>query len=250
MVNTSDLYYDLYDDKYMKRRQPRHNHCSLYLFFLLCLRSSFVFLAFLIAAALFPRKWKYISGSNCNFEVCVNNTGFHSNLIVKTKNDIFDWHNYLDIDEIGLDDADNYKYLSFGWGDRDFYMSTPRLKDIKFMTSFKALFLPTSSVMYVQGYEYLPKFAEIKCIKIQKNDYLQIINYIQASFQLDSKNRTIRVGNGHTPNAGFYRAKGSYSILKNCNSWTAQGLRTADVNTPLWDGLPAAIIWHLKSSCK
>ncbi|OUL28454.1 DUF2459 domain-containing protein [Nostoc sp. 106C] len=102
---------------------------------------------------------------------------------------------------------------------------------------------------YVQGYQLIPDYLEVKCIKVNKNNYLELIKFIQATFKIDTKGRVIRIGNGHTANASFYDALGSYSILRNCNTWTAEALRKADVNTPLWDGLSAAIMLHLRSGC-
>lgn len=128
-------------------------------------------------------------------------------------------------------------------------MSTPSVADIKLSTTLKALFLPTPAVMSVKGYNLIPDYLQVKCTKINQTDYLQLMQFIQASFKLDAKGKNIRLGNGHSHNAGFYAANGSYSILRSCNNWTAAGLRQADVNTPLWDGIPLAIMWHLRSNC-
>ncbi|MEM7553582.1 MAG: DUF2459 domain-containing protein [Cyanobacteria bacterium P01_A01_bin.84] len=201
-----------------------------------------------------PRKWGNYSHQSCNYQVCIANTGIHSNILVKTKNNVHNWNNYLSVDKVGIDtrknDDDTYKYLSFGWGDKDFYMSVTSLSDFSFSTTFKAVFLPTPSVMYVKGYQSLPNNIEVKCIRTNKTNYLKLINFIKTSFQLDKSGNKIRIGNGHTSNAGFYAAKGNYSIFRTCNTWAAEGLRKADINTPLWDGLSAAIIFHLKSGCE
>lgn len=206
-------------------------------------------LTLLVIGALTPIKWSNSDKHSCNLEICISNTGIHTNIIVPTKNDVFDWHNNLSLDKLGTDSANDYKYLSFGWGERDFYLSTPSLADLKFSTTFKALFLTNSSVIYVKGYQFIPSNLEVKCIKVNKTDYLQLMQFIQATFQVDAKGRKIRIRHGHTNNASFYEAVGSYSILKNCNSWTGEGLRKADINTPVWDGLSSAIMWHLRSSC-
>jgi uncharacterized protein (TIGR02117 family) len=216
-----------------------------------CYFLSFVFfsLALLAIAVLIPRKWSDYSQQRCNLNICVSNTGIHSNIIVPIKNNVFNWSENILIDGIGIDAINNYNYLSFGWGDRDFYMSTPSLTDINLSTTLKALFLPTSSVMDVKGYQSIPNYLEVKCIKVSQTDYLRLMEFIQATFQVDAKGRKIRLGDGHTTNAGFYAANGSYSVLRTCNSWTGEGLRKANVNTPLWDGLSFAIMWHLRSSC-
>jgi uncharacterized protein (TIGR02117 family) len=207
-------------------------------------------LALLAIGALIPRKWSSYSKTGCELKVCVANTLIHTNILLPTKNDVFDWHQYLAIEKVGIDAAKDYNYLSFGWGDRDFYMSTPTLADVKLSTTFRALFVPTPSVMYIQGYQKIPQNLEVKCVQVNKNDYLQLVKYIQAGFEVDKSGRKIRIGNGHTTNAGFYAAMGSYSILRNCNSWAAEALRKADINTPFWDGLSSAIVWHLRSGCE
>ncbi len=216
-----------------------------------CYFSSFVFssLALLAIGVLIPRKWSDYSQHNCNLDICISNTGIHSNILIPIKNDIFDWHKNILVDKIGIDTINSYKYLSFGWGERDFYMLTPSMADLKLSKALKALFLSNASVIDVKGYQSIPNYFEVKCIKVNQKDYLRLMEFIQATFQVDAKGRKIRLGDGHTANAGFYAANGSYSILKTCNSWTAEGLRRANVNTPLWDGLSFAVMWHLKSSC-
>jgi uncharacterized protein (TIGR02117 family) len=204
---------------------------------------------FLIGAFI-PRKWSNYSQQACDYQICIANTGFHSNILIPTENNAYNWHDYLSIDKIGIDAADNYKYLSFGWGDKNFYMSVTTLSDINFSTAFKAAFLPTHSVMYVKGYRSLPKNIEVNCIKVDKANYLRLIEFIEASFQTTQNARITRIGNGHTSNAGFYAAKGNYSILRTCNTWTGDALRKADINTPVWDALSFAIMFHLKSGCE
>ncbi len=217
-------------------------HC----FFVAAL-SSFTFL---LIGYLTPRKWSVSSKTSCNFEICIHDAGIHSNIVVPVRNTVFDWNNYLSLGKIGFARNEQYKYLSFGWGDHDFYMQTPTWADLDIAITFRALFFPTPSVMYVQGYQLFPQNLKIKCVKANKNDYLQLMNFINDSFQIDKKGRKIRIGKGHSSNAGFYAAKGSYSLLRNCNTWTAEGLRKADINTPLWDGLSSAIMLHLHSGCE
>jgi uncharacterized protein (TIGR02117 family) len=206
-------------------------------------------LAFLTIGILTPRQIGIHPKKNCNIQICVSNTGIHSNIILPLKNNIFDWQDYLSINEIGTDTINNYNFLSFGWGDRDFYLSTPTLADFKLDITFKALFLPTPSVVYVKGYQAIPNDLEVKCVRITEFEYFQLTNYIQATFKDDAKGQIIRIADGHTDNAGFYSAVGNYSILRNCNSWTGEALRTANVNTPLWDGLSFAIMLHLRNNC-
>ncbi|OUL25077.1 hypothetical protein BV378_16010 [Nostoc sp. RF31YmG] len=99
----------------MKFTQNLLARCFLYrrYFYRLCLFS----LALLAVCVFIPRKWSYQPKENCNLVICISNTGIHSNIIISTKNYVFDWHKYIFIERIGIDNLDDYNYLSFGWGD-------------------------------------------------------------------------------------------------------------------------------------
>lgn len=201
----------------------------------------------LLLGALLPRKWGNYLQQSCDVKICAANIGIHSDIIVPIKNDIFDWQQFLSLANNGREDSTNYRYLSFGWGDRDFYMQSPtQLKQILTL-GFQALFFSDASVIRVQLYQTLPRNMEIKCVGISKSNYLNLIQFIKNSFRLDNSG-VIKL-NYNSINVKFYAAKAQYSILQNSNNWTAAGLQKAQVNTPIWAGLSTAIMLHLNSIC-
>ncbi|MGL5065481.1 MAG: TIGR02117 family protein [Microcoleus sp.] len=197
-----------------------------------------------------PRKWGNFAPTDCRIPIYVRNQGIHTEIIVPVKNEYFNWNQFLPLTEIGRDANSDYKYLGFGWGDRAFMLATPTSATIDPIITFKALFLPTPSTMQVQGYGALPFDRATKCVKISSANYLRIVNFIKNSFQLDAAGNTIKISYGYHNHDSFYEAKGSYSILRSCNDWTAEALREADVNTPVWSTLSSAIMLHLNSGCK
>ncbi|MGK7874882.1 MAG: DUF2459 domain-containing protein [Xenococcaceae cyanobacterium] len=205
---------------------------------------------FLLIGSLIPRKWGNDFQEICECQICVSNSGFHTDLLVPVQNQIFDWQNYLSEKDIPPDVSVPYRYVGFGRGDRTFYMEPPPRLSRKLSTGFKALFLPTPSVIRVQGHRKIPQNIEVKCFGVSRIGYLKLIEFIKASFQLDNQGRKILIGYDRHFQASFYGAKGSYSLLRNSNSWTAEGLRSANVNTPLWTGFSWAIMFHLNRSCE
>ena len=192
----------------------------------------------------------HITNEECKFSVCIINDGMHINIVLPVNNNIVDWGKFINISTIGKGGKDNYKYLTFGWGDRDFYIQTPTLAELNLITAFKALFLPTPSTILVQGFSEIPQNQETKCVEVTQTDYLQLTQFIQKTFQMDSQNEPIRIANGHSSNSGFYAANGNYSIVKTCNNWVAEALRKANVDTPLWAGLSSAVMLHFKRTCE
>lgn len=198
-----------------------------------------------------PRKWGNLSRSDCEVDIYVANSGgIHADIIVPVRHPIWDWQRYLSLPEIGRDAKENYNYLSFGWGDRDFYMQTPTLAEANPALAARAVLMPTPATMHVLGYREIPQALEVKCARISRDDYLKLQQFIWASFELGDSGQPMRLGNGYYNSSGFYAATGDYSILRHCNTWLAEGLRRADVNTPLWAWSPAAILFHFNSGCQ
>ena len=212
--------------------------------------ANLFFFTLMTIGYLTPRKWGNYSQTDCAIPIYIAREGIHTEIVVPVKNEYFNWNQYFPLKKIGREPNYEYKYLSFGWGDRAFMLETPTSGSINPVTVFNALFLPTPSTLQVQGYRVLPQNEETKCVKISGANYLRIVNFIKNSFQLDAGGNKLKISYGYHKNDSFYEANGSYSILRTCNDWTAEALRKGDVNTPLWSTLSPAIMFHLNSSCE
>lgn len=105
--------------------------------------------------------------------------------------------------------------------------------------------------MFVKGHTALPRHLneDLKCVRLGKTDYLAMMTFIDRSFQTNLQGQKQRLGSGQDQQSGFYAATGYYSLLNTCNSWTANALQAANVNTPLWGGLAQPIMMHLQNGC-
>ena len=199
-----------------------------------------------------PRQWSQVSPQSCNVTIYVAGNNFHTNIIVPVRTPEFDWSNQLNLAEIGHQGKNNYYFLSFGWGDRVFYLNTPTLKDVKVLTTLRALLLPTETVVHVQGHLTVPSSSSqyrVKALRISRQGYLNLSQFLISSLARDSEGEPILIQQSHRYSGSFYEANGSYSIFKTCNDWIAIGLRAAEVNTPIWSGLAGAVFKHLRAGC-
>ncbi len=196
-----------------------------------------------------PTQWGNYSAKNGNIPIYVYNSGIHTDILVPIKTPLWNWQQRIDLKSIAAD-TNSLKYLAFGFGDRSYFLETSQGAPPKFSTIFNALFLPTPPAMRLLAYRNIPqKYSKIKCLKISNFNYLNLVNFLDNSFQLDSKNKKSFIKKIPNYRGAFYEAKGTYSLLRACNDWTAEALRTAEINTPLWSSLSSAIMWHLKSNC-
>ncbi|HFA51724.1 MAG TPA: DUF2459 domain-containing protein [Bacteroidetes bacterium] len=137
------------------------------------------------------------------------------------------------------------KYISFGWGDKGFYLNTPEWKDLKISTTVRALFLKSETAMHVGHYK--TKSILWKTIKVCPSQ-IEIINrYIEASFKKDKDAGITEIKNaGYTKHDRFYEATGSYSCIYTCNNWVNGALKKASINTAVWSPLDKGVLYHIK----
>jgi uncharacterized protein (TIGR02117 family) len=213
------------------------------------LLSVAIALAALLLGYITPTKWDYHPQSDCTYAVYVSSVNhFHAELIVPVETAVFNWRSHLSLSQLGPH-PETYRYLSFGWGDRKFFINA----SFDPITIFDTLFLPGPSVMHVWGHRgeptQLPPAFAVKQIWLSHAEYLKLMQYVEGSFQHSTQGFAQYIRQGLYVDSGFYEAIGSYSILRTCNIWTADALKQAQVNTPVWAALAPAVMQHLRSNC-
>lgn len=180
--------------------------------------------------------------------IYIYNTGIHTDILVPVRTKIWDWQQHFNLKLIANPSV-SINYLAFGLGDRAYFLETYTGTSLPILTIMKALFLPTPSAMRVLAYQNIPQQYEIKCVIITQSNYRRLMEFINHSFQLNAQGNQINLIVDPNYGGGFYAAKGSYSILRACNNWTAEALKLSGVNTPLWSGLSSSIMYHVNSGC-
>ena len=125
------------------------------------------------------------------------------------------------------------RYLSFGWGDKNFYLNTPTWGDLTAKNAFRALFITSPSLIHLTRYtQRRNHWAEINLDQKQANS---LSKYIQQTFALDqNEQKILLVDQGYSYRDDFYEATGSFSAFRTCNSWVNGALKNSDVKACLW----------------
>jgi uncharacterized protein (TIGR02117 family) len=206
----------------------------------------------LAIAAVTPRKWSFPANYPCQYKVYVSSDGFHTNFFVPVETPVFNWRTQFDLDQVALRPSRDYRYLQFGWGDRIFYIETPSWDQVRPSNALRALFYwQNESALFLKGYPALPQSPneQMQCVKLSADDYLALMRFMQNTFELGDRGQPQRLASGQDQASGFFAANGHYSILNTCNTWTANGLRAANVNTPVWSGLARPVMQQLRNGC-
>lgn len=166
----------------------------------------------------------------------------HSEIIVPRETSITNWNNWFkksDFKSI----TGNEEYVSFSWGDRDFFFETEKWDDTKASVVAQAMLWPTSTVMHVAYCRKPYEDAWYRRVVIAPEKYAELARHIQKSFELDGPTQPKLIADrGYNQSDTFYEARGTYSAFYTCNNWTGDGLRTAGVKTGWWTPFPAGVL--------
>lgn len=180
-------------------------------------------------------------------DIYVRTNGVHADLVLPMTALDIDWRQRLPFAETDP----GFDYLAFGWGDREFYLTTPSWADLRASTALKALGGLDSTVMHVEAAPPPSPLASrhpIAEMHLSEKQYRQLVDFVEASFMRNADGSPILIKGAHYgAHDLFFEARGHYSALDTCNEWTRDALEHADQRTPLWAPFDVALFHHLRT---
>ncbi len=141
------------------------------------------------------------------------------------------------------------EYLEVGWGDREYYQA----RDTTVWMAFRAAFWPSESVLHIEGFsgpleQYFP-VAEIVEITLSLQGFEKLCAFIQDAYARDESGKAIPLGPGIYGDSRFYLARGKFHLLRTCNVWIAQAIRSAGFPiTPMYAITARNVMYQTKKS--
>ncbi|WP_162984914.1 DUF2459 domain-containing protein [Mesonia aquimarina] len=164
----------------------------------------------------------------------LHTNGVHLDIIIPKKN-----ASEKLLQDLALDETD--AFLSFGWGDKNFYLNTPEWSDLTFNNATKALFLKSATWIHLTKYQH--KRSDWTPVYLNNAQLKKLNTYILNSFYLDKNQQKVLLqGKGYTDIDDFYEATGSYHCFFTCNTWVNQAFIESDLKACLWTPFDFALI--------
>ena len=178
-------------------------------------------------------------------DIYILTNGVHTDLVVPVKSAEMDWSKEIPFENTRSKRTD-FKYLSIGWGDKGFYLDTPTWAELKPSTAVKAAFWMSESAMHCTFYESMTEGEDCKKITLTQQQYLDLIDFIRDKFDRNPTGKPILIKTDavYGNNDAFYDARGRYSFLNTCNTWTNNGLKAAGQKAALWTPSDRGIFQH------
>ncbi|MBN1119058.1 MAG: TIGR02117 family protein [Bacteroidales bacterium] len=190
-----------------------------------------LYLVLALIPSLIPVNRKSLSQQNQKYIYLATN-GVHADIVLPATDSAVDWFKSLDIDTL----IQPYvKFISFGWGDKQFYINTPEWSDLKFDVAFQAVFLKGQSAMHVSPHRNISEGKNVIKIPVSEKQYLKLIEFIQKSFEENKAGNFIKIDvKGHGKYDLFYVAKRTYNLFYTCNTWVNDGFKSSGMKACLW----------------
>lgn len=179
-------------------------------------------------------------------EVYLATNGMHVDFILPTDSAQQSWSRFLPNTGFA-EPLHRYPYLGIGWGAPEFYHQIETWDHVPFKVAFRALALPTPTIMHVTAYRALPHDTlSLTSVRISERQYARLCAHIRDSFAHDEPR--ILAGLGYTADDNFYPARGSYHVFHTCNCWVNKGLKRSGIYAPLWSPLERGIFYQLRKA--
>ena len=149
-----------------------------------------------------------------------------------------DWHAALVVRKADLslalvpeqDQFPEAEYLELGWGDRDYFPATEESVGL----ALRAAFWSRGSVLHVVGFtgdvkDYFTG-GEIIELALSREAYRRMSEFVSATFSRAYPSIPAQSQPGLVANGRFYPAVGRFSILRTCNTWIAESLKSAGLD--------------------
>ncbi len=144
-------------------------------------------------------------------------------------------------------DNPNVRFLSIGWGGREFYLETPTWDKLKAFPLLKGLTID-NAVMHVEPLgDIFRDNPTVLPLSVTGEAMASLRSEIRASFTNNADQKPMLIsGRSYGQFDDFYEATGYFNALLGCNTWTARMLRVAGLRTGLWNPLPQSLRLSLK----
>ncbi|MCC3217582.1 MULTISPECIES: TIGR02117 family protein [unclassified Chryseobacterium] len=186
-------------------------------------------------------------GQKKEIPIYIYTNGVHTDIVMPVKNDLQDWSRKIPFANTKSKKTD-YQYIGIGWGDKGFYLDTPTWADLKFSTAIKAAFWLSDSAMHCTYYNTMKEGDDCKMIMISRNQYQNLVKFVEDKFDRDQNGNFMLIPTDavYGDNDAFYDAKGTYSFLYTCNTWSNNALKAAGQKAALWTPSDFGIFQHYK----
>ena len=170
--------------------------------------------------------------------IWVESNGIHTGIVVPKVAAGVDWRSLARPEHLADPRYARYDHLSFGWGERAFYLEAPTWAEVRLSTVLAAAVGSRQTLVHVDHVPAPRASPDVRRIVVTPDQYRRLAAVISASVAPGA-----RAYRGYGPYDAFYDGAGRYSAVNTCNAWTGAALAAAGVRVGWWTPFPVTVMW-------
>ena len=201
-----------------------------------------LYLAAALAGSLIPVNgtWEEAKDGTTIF---LRSNGVHVDIVMPAEAEGLDWRPLFPVSKF-RGAPEQARWFAFGAGERRVYLETPTWWDVSPRTFWSAV-TGGERVMHVERTN--DPGTGMRAVRLRPEEYRRLWAAIRAELALGGEGRPERIDHpGYTPEDAFFVGRGRASALSTCNSWVADRLRIAGVETSLWPPFAQGLLWRYR----
>lgn len=177
-------------------------------------------------------------------EAYVTSNGVHTDLVLPLRAGGIDWTQVFDPAHFGTLPADA-AFVAIGWGDREFYLNTPRWRDLTLGRALGAVSGTGRSLLHVTWLRRADLGARTWHLPLSPEQADRLRAHVLRTLAPGPDGRAVAVPGHYGAADAFFEARGAYDLFTTCNTWTGDALRQAGVPMSRWTPFDWNVTWHL-----
>ena len=217
---------------------------TLRIILLALLALPLLYLAAAVAGALMPRNpgWEEPPQGVLVF---VRDNGVHVDLVLPASAAGFDLYRLVSPAHIA-DPESARGWVAFGWGQREFYLETPRWADLTARNAARAVF-GGDTLMHIEHVARPRPSPDTQPLRLERHAYRRLVAAMTSGFVIREDGSPIPLlGKDYADNDIFYEGTGHYNAFRTSNQWTAEALADAGVKIGLWTPFAQGMMWRFR----
>jgi uncharacterized protein (TIGR02117 family) len=165
----------------------------------------------------------------------------HTDIVVPLNDKAAEWRSAFFA--VAGDVSDN-AYMAIGWGDLGFYQDTPRWRDLRVKTAFRAFAGLGPTTLHVLAVNAPTRVDGCVKILVDRASREALSHFILDAAENDLSGYPRLIASPR-PGEAFYAAKGRYSPWRTCNAWASEALAVAGMPVAWWAPFSFGVMWPL-----
>ena len=169
--------------------------------------------------------------------IMVGTNGVHTEIVMPNQTDVIDWLKLFPIADIEVPYGD-YTHVSVSFGERAFFLETETWADLNPVIAARAL-AGGDGILHVAHYVRPAPSEDYRVVHLRPSEYRALANTIAGQLVPDHR---ASIERGYSRHDVFYDVRGTYSVFRTCNQWTADQLAAAGIKTGYWTPLSGGVM--------